>query len=189
LTYPYLSTKSRKFVVPIYPAYHTELLPDSVLRTESPLDFVENKPNRNAISKVYISRSIFRDLRASDIIVFYRTKSDDGPAHYTSVATTLGVVESVNLNIPSLAQFLQHCRKRSVFSDAELAKHWDWSKSNRPFVVNFLYVYTFPKRMNLKALREAGVMNDAPRGFEPLTDQQFQRLCDGSNADWRYFVD
>ena len=36
--------KARKFIVPIYPEYHTELLPDSILRTESPLDFVENSP-------------------------------------------------------------------------------------------------------------------------------------------------
>jgi hypothetical protein len=56
ITYPYLSKSARKFIVPIYPEYHTELLPDSILRTESPLDFVENRPNRNAIQKAYISR-------------------------------------------------------------------------------------------------------------------------------------
>ena len=47
-TYPYVFGSARKFIVPIYPAYHTELLPDSILNTESPTDFVENKPNRNA---------------------------------------------------------------------------------------------------------------------------------------------
>jgi hypothetical protein len=35
-TYPYINANARKFIVPIYPQYHTELLPDSVLRTESP---------------------------------------------------------------------------------------------------------------------------------------------------------
>jgi len=74
LTFPYLSKHQRKFVVPIYPEYHTELFPDSFLRTESPYDYVENRPNRNAIRKVYISRSIRRDLNSGDIIVFYRTK-------------------------------------------------------------------------------------------------------------------
>jgi predicted nucleic acid-binding protein len=187
-TYPYMSATARKFIVPIYPQYHTELLPDSVLRTESPLDFVEGRPNRNAISKVYVSRSMFRDLRCGDIIVFYRTASG-GAAYYTSVATTLGLVDSAHTGIRSLEQFQRLCRKRSVFTDDELAKHWNYAPHNRPFVVNFLYVYTLPKRMNRKALMESGVINDAPRGFEPLTDQQFERLCKESNADLRYFVD
>jgi hypothetical protein len=59
LTFPYVSRSSRAFLVPIYPAYHTSLLPDSILRTESPADFVEQEPHRNAILKVYVSRSVF----------------------------------------------------------------------------------------------------------------------------------
>ena len=49
-------------LVPIYPPYHTELLPDSILNTESPADFIEQEPHRNAIRKVYVSRSHFKDL-------------------------------------------------------------------------------------------------------------------------------
>ena len=187
-TYPFLSAKARKFIVPIYPEYHTELLPDSVLRTESPEDFVESRPNRNAIAKVYISRSINRDLRSGDLIVFYRTKYG-GPAFYTSVATTIAVVENVHIDISSLADFQRICRKRSVFSDVELARHWNYDSRNRPFVVDFLYVYTFPKRMNLKALSEVGILTEAPRGFESLSDEQFRRLCEGSDANKRYIID
>ncbi|GAH01400.1 unnamed protein product, partial [marine sediment metagenome] len=73
ITYPFMSKKVRKFLVPIYPEYHTNLLPNSILRTESPFDFVENEPFRNAISKVYVSRSLNRDLKIGDIIIFYRT--------------------------------------------------------------------------------------------------------------------
>ena len=54
-TYPYFSRNRRCFIVPIYPAYHTELLPDSILNTESPADFVEDSPHRNCIGKVYVS--------------------------------------------------------------------------------------------------------------------------------------
>jgi predicted nucleic acid-binding protein len=105
-TYPFLSRNRKKFIVPIYPEYHTELLPDSILNTESPDDFVENRPNRNAISKVYVSRSYERGLRSGDTIVFYRTSSGKGPAHYTSVATTLGVVQDVVTNIQSKTAFI-----------------------------------------------------------------------------------
>jgi hypothetical protein len=73
LTFPYVSTATRALLVPIYPDYHTSLLPDSILRNESPADFVEQFPHRNAIRKVYISRSINRDLKRGDAIVFYRT--------------------------------------------------------------------------------------------------------------------
>jgi hypothetical protein len=188
-TYPYISMKTRKFIVPIYPKYHTELLPDSILNTETPADFVENRPNRNAISKVYVSRSIERDLSPGDVIVFYRTKSGDGPAYYTSVATTIGVVQEVIDEFQSKADFIKACRKRSVFSDSELAAHWDWNSMNRPFIVNFLYSYSLPKRPNLAQLKDEGIIEDAPRGFEPLTVAEFQKLLEISHADRSLFLE
>src|SRR5690606_18225287 len=45
LTYPFFSGYGKKFIVPIYPEYHTELFPDSILRTESPMNFRESRPN------------------------------------------------------------------------------------------------------------------------------------------------
>jgi hypothetical protein len=189
-TFPYIAASARKFVVPIYPAYHTELLPDSILNTEDPEDFEDNKSNRNALSKVYISRSYERDLRAGDIIVFYRTKSADGPAWYTSVATTIGVVQEVIDNIPDLKTFLAVCRKRSVFSDTDLKKHWDYSPGNRPFVVNFLFVYSLPKRPNLEQLDKIAMVKASavPRGFARITDESFEKLLKVSNADARFIV-
>ena len=136
-TYPYMGTKARKFIVPIYPQYHTELIPDSVLRTESPLDFVENRPNRNAISKVYISRSVNRDLRSGDIIIFYRTASG-GSAYYTSVATTLGIVESIQTNIRTLEEFQRLCRKRSVFCRSRVGKSLELQSEQSPLRSQFL---------------------------------------------------
>ncbi len=187
-TYPYIAKRARKFIVPIYPEYHTELFPDSVLRTESPLDFVENRPNRNAINKVYISRSIQRDLTSGDIIIFYRTRFN-GPAFYTSVVTTVGVVQSITDNIENLEEFVQLARRRSVFSDDELASHWNYNPRNRPFVVDFLYVHTFSKRLNLKILQELGIILEAPRGFEEISDTAFNKLMEKSNGDMRLIVD
>lgn len=179
----------KKWIVPIYPEYHTELFPDSILKTESPRDFIENAPNRNAISKVYISRSINRNLSPGDIIVFYRTASG-GSAWYTSVATTIGVVQSVEAKIRDLDHFIELCRKRSVFSDEDLKRHWDYSPRSRPFVVNFLYLYSFPKRMNRKSLIETGIIgNFPPRGFESLNDKQFTDLLRGSGADRSITID
>jgi hypothetical protein len=182
LSYPYLSTTGHQiFLCPIYPNYHTELFPDSILTTESALSFKENQPHRNALSKVYISRSFNRNLYPGDIIVFYRT----GGFH-RGVVTTIGVVEGVEDGIGSELEFVQKCRKRSVFSDEELKEHWNYNKGNRPFIVNFLYVYSFPKRPNLAKLIELSVVADiesAPRGFTPITKEQFHEILKESESN------
>lgn len=186
-TYPFVSRKAGKFIIPIYPKYHTNLFPDSILRTESPMDFVELEPFRNAISKVYVSRSIERNLKVGDIIVFYRT---DG--YYESVVTTLGIVDGIYTKISNYEQFIDLCRKRSVFSDKELKEQWDYTPNNRPFVVNFLYAYSFPKRINLKALIDLGIIKDAqsaPRGFERLSDESFEKIVRETRTDASIIVD
>lgn len=188
-TYPFVTRSTRQFIVPIYPAYHTELLPDSILTTESAHNFVDNKPNRNAVSKVYISRSIERDILPGDSIVFYRTRTGQGSAHFTSVATTIGVVQEVFDDIPDLETFLRLCRKRSVFTDDELKAHWDYNPRSRPFIVNFLQVHSLPRRPNLSTLKNEGIIEEAPRGFELLTQEAFDRLLEISNANERLVVD
>jgi hypothetical protein len=181
LTYPYFSIKTNIYLTPIYPQYHTDLLPDSILTTESPSNFIENEPHRNAISKVYVSRSIERDLRPSDLIVFYRTGGK-----YLSVTTTIGIVESVITDIKDENDFILKNRKRSVFTNEDLKKWWDYKQTNRPFIVNFLYAYSLPKRLNLDRLIELQVIKDigsAPRGFQKITTDQFNAIFKESKGD------
>jgi len=180
-TYPLMAKNARKFIVPIYPEYHTSLFPDSILQTESPFDFVENEPFRNAISKVYVSRSLNRNLKTGDIIIFYRTGG-----FYKSVVTTLGIIENVYASIKNLHQFINLCRKRSVFTDEQLRQQWEASPYNRPFVVNFLYSYSFPRRINLKRLIELGIIKDiesAPRGFEEISNESFYKIMRECGSD------
>jgi len=181
LTFPYVSTATRALLVPILPDYHTSLLPDSILRNESPADFVEQFPHRNAIRKVYISRSINRDLKRGDAIVFYRTGG-----YYQSVVTTVGIVENVHLQIRDEQHFISLCRKRSVFSDKELAEYWNYKPRYRPFIVEFLYALSFTKRPNMKELIEHGIIRDihsAPRGFEPITKDHFLTILKLAQSD------
>lgn len=185
ITYPFMSKKARKFIVPIYPKYHTNLFPDSILWTESPYDFIENEPFRNAISKVYVSRSLERDLRTGDIIIFYRTGG-----YYRGVVTTLGIIENVYTSIRDQQQFINLCRKRSIFTNDELKKQWN--AYQRPFVVNFLYAYSFPRKINLKRLIELGIIQDIsslPRGFEKISDESFQKIIKETGSNERIIVD
>lgn len=179
LTYPFFSKTSDVFIVPIYQPYHTELFPDSILRTESPKNFTENEPHRNALSKIYISRSFERNLKSGDLIIFYRT-GDSGNAINTGVATTVGIVESIKTNITDEETFLKLCRKRSVFKDSELKAHWDYNKQNRPFLVNFLYAFSYPRRPNLRWLNQNGVIpdiKDMPRGFRKISREHFNVIA------------
>ena len=188
--YPFITNNRRFFIVPIYPDYHTELLPDSILNTESPQDFVENEPHRNAIQKVYISRSFYRNLEPGDIILFYRTGG-----YYKSVISTLGIVESVIDGISDEADFVKLCRKRSVFTDNKLAEYWHHKARNgkwyKPFIVNFLYLYSLPKRLNMKTLIDLGVLADAssaPRGFEQIQPEKFKIIMEASESDESFII-
>jgi hypothetical protein len=162
------------FLVPIYPEYHTELFPDSILSTESPLDFIENEPHRNAIKKVYISHSYERNLNAGDLIVYYRTGG-----YYKSVVTTIGIVEDI-VHPVTFDELKKVCRKRTALKDEELMEYWNRYK-RKPFVVNFLYAFSLPNpfRLNLKRLIEIGVIKsveDAPRGFKEISWGSFEIL-------------
>jgi hypothetical protein len=177
-TFPFSSSETKIYIVPIYPEYHTELFPDSILRTESPKSFTESEPYRNALSKVYISRSHFKDLKSGDYIVFYRTGTV-----YTGVVTTFGIVESTFRNIPDLNTFIRLCRKRSVFNDDKLKEFWNFYPNLKPFIVNFLYTYSYKKRPNLKWLNENGIIPnilDMPRGFREISREDFFKIANYS---------
>lgn len=188
LTYPYISLESSVYLVPIYPSYHTDLLPDSYLNTEDPEDYTNNVAHRNALSKVYVCRSIERSIKTGDIIVFYRTAPRETIAHYTSVITTIGVVEEKIEDIEDENDFINKCRKRSVFSNEELGKMWNYNSSNRPFIINFLYIYSFQKgkRMNRKALLEKQVIegyNNELRGLKKITKDQFLTILKNTDTN------
>jgi predicted nucleic acid-binding protein len=181
LTFPYLSKDTNIFMIPIYPSYHTELLPDSILTTESSYDFVENQPHRNAISKAYISRSIERDINKGDIIIFYRTAASGRTAYYSSVITTIAIAEGKIDNIINENDFILKCRKRSIFADEGLKEFWNWSPKCRPFIINFLYTHSFPtgKRINRQRLLDLGILSGAEneiRGLKRITKEQFELI-------------
>ena len=186
-TFPYISRRARPFLASVYPEYHTELFPDSILKTESPLNFVGDESYRNAIGKSFISRSYERDLRSGDIIVFYRTGG-----YYEGVVTTLGIVEGVHNNLTSAEDLILRSRKRTVLSDKELRAMWNWNPKYRPFIVDFLYAYSFPKKINLKTLMEMGIVRDiqsAPRGFTSISWDQLNQIIKTSKSHESIIVD
>lgn len=184
--YPYISRNKDCFIVPIYPDYHTELLPDSILNTESPEEFIEDFPHRNGINKVYVSRALEPHPNKGDILVFYRTGG-----YFKSVVSTIGIAQEIKCNFIDEEDFILYCRKSSVFPEDQLREMWRYSES-KPFVVKFLYVYSFPHRINMKELIDLHVLNgvnDAPRGFKKITQEQFNNILKATKSDESFIVD
>lgn len=184
--YPFISSKNSSYIVPIYPEYHTELLPDSILTTESPEEFVEDFPHRNSINKVYVSRAMMPHPQCGDILIFYRTGG-----FYKSVISTIGVVQEVRYTFENEEEFVQYCRKSTVFPEKQLRDMWNYSYT-KPFVVRFLYVYSFPHRITMKELIDLKILsgvNDAPRGFKKITKEQVKSILKATRSDESFIVD
>lgn len=173
LTYPWLSKETSVFIVPIKPEYHTKLLPDSILRTESPMDFVDNEPYRNAISKIYVSHSRTRSLRSGDILVFYRSGGI-----YLGVTTTIGIVENVESDINTADDLIRICHKRTVLTEMELKQYWNRYPGYKPFVINFLYAFSFVRRITLKQMLDDGILPnmDSVKTITKMDRQAFAEL-------------
>lgn len=186
--FPFASKlRSRIWFVAIYPEYHTELFPDSILNNEKPIEFIELQPYRNAIRKAYVCHAYERSMRSGDLLVFYRT----GGTH-KGVVTTIGMVESVVNPIASLEQLVAVCRNKSVLSKSELDKYWSRFPSLKPFVINFLYCYSLPRRPTLSTLVDLGIFASVlsiPRGISNLSETHFSLILKAANSDESFIVD
>ena len=186
LTFPYFSKSSKVFFVSINKEYHTELFPDSILRTESSIDFVENEPYRNAIEKVYISNSYFRDINKSDLLIFYRTGG-----LYKGVISTIGIVNK-KIDVNSVIELKRICRGKTILNDNEINKFWKRGKNLKPFVIDFLYAYSFPKRLNLKELIDIRLFKDPlsiPRGISEIPSDIFKNILKLTETDESIIID
>jgi len=192
LDYPLvLPNKCRKFLLAIYPEFHTRLFPDSKLITESP-DMLQDVSHANSIHKIYICgmRSV-AGMKRGDLIVIYRTGDNKGPAYYRAVASSVCVVESVRHidDFPDEESFVKYCSKFSVFSEEELRAYY----SNRkfPYILRFTYNLALPKRPNRATLIDHVGLNGT-RGFRwshfELSGEQFQRILELGKIDESFII-
>ncbi len=180
--YPNLNLQKQKMILPIFPKYHTTLLPDSQLKTENEIDFLGKLPHRYALQKVYISWAPEKNVSPGDFLVFYRT-GETYPKKYSSVITTIGIVDEIIRNFQSESEFLSICQNRSVFSDNELKEFWAKHRDNL-MIIKFIYIKSLSKRLTLEYLWNKGIV-DAPKGprpFTKITDAQFDDILKDSQT-------
>ena len=180
--FPNINYSTDKFILPILPKYHTDLLPDSFLKNEK-VDLINNFAHRYALQKVYITWADMKEVNNGDILLFYRTKDRGKPATYSSVVTTIGVIEDFRCKFNDRAEYLSYCQNRSVFSLSELNGFWDNHRATLS-VIKFLLIKELTKKVILKFLREQKIVDNisGPRGFHKLTEEQFQQIIEESKT-------
>jgi len=169
----------RKFVLSIYPKYHTRLFPDSILKNEriDKAELIKDVSHTNSIHKIYICYiPKTRLLQRGDLVVIYRTSDRQAAARYRSVVTSICQMEEVRTrkSFTSCDEYLSYCRKYSIFSDEELKDIYD---SGRQFIVlKMTYNAALTRRItNGKMKDEMGISPDY-WGFFQLTDNQFNEI-------------
>ena len=178
--YPFFRTTKQQYaLLGIYPDWHTRLFPDSKLNKEPP-DIVKDVSHTNSIHKVYLcAMEGVLGLRPGDVVLIYRTKDQKSaaPAHYTSVVTSVCVVEETrHLNsFRTLDEFIIYARPYSVFTEPELATLW--RNRRYPNIIRFTYNAAFKHRVTRSQLLETvGLPADAYYGFLPITLEQLSHI-------------
>lgn len=178
-----------KWLLGIYPKWHTPLFPDSILTNES-YDMVQDCTPTNGIYKIYISwNPDCVQMMQGDQVVIYRTSDEPGKAWYRAVVTSVCTVYEVKkwCDFKTEEEFMNYT-KYSVFGEKDLL---EWFKSNKNLVViKMLYNVAFSKRVIRKDLVENGVLNVQARpSLLALTDEQFKKIIKLGKANECYFID
>ena len=188
--YPRMRTRGkRKWLLGIYPKWHTPLFPDSILNNES-YDMVQDCTPTNGIYKIYISwNPDSAQMMQGDLVVIYRAGDGQGPAWYRAVVTTVCTVLEVKKwwDFKSEEEFLEYT-KYSVFDEADL-RSWFRTKRNL-VVIKMLYNMAFTKRAIRKDLVENGALDEKARpSLLALTDEQFKKMIELGKANECYIID
>jgi hypothetical protein len=184
LDYPIIDARTaKKYVLAIYPQYHTNLFPDSILNNES-FDVLSDVSHTNSIHKVYICFMDLSALQCGDVVVIYRTKDDKGPAEHRSVATSVCVVEEIRDrdSFSSAMEYIEYCEPHSVFKRTELLEWYQTKK--RLYVLKLTYNAALSKRLTRGILiEEVGLSRNIYWGFFELSDTQFQSIMERGGVD------
>ena len=168
------TTKSRKYLLSIYPKYHSVMFPDSILTTENK-NIIKDVSYTNSIHKIYVcTMDHVEELRYGDIVILYRTAEEGRSAEYSAVATSICVVEDVKTQdeFGSFEEFYQYSCKYSVFDKDDL-RHW-YNRGGCK-AIKMTYNAALKKRIvRHDLIEQVGLERNQYWGFFELTDEQFQ---------------
>lgn len=190
LNYPRFNVRDQRYwLLAVYPEYHTQLLPDSKLITD-PVDVVKDVSHTNTIEKVYVCKLSLSRIQPGDLVITYRTSDQKGPARYRSVATSVCVAVETKRrkDFAGEAEFIDYCKKHSVFDDAELRRQY--RTSNRISTLRFLYNAAFGRRIiRDRLLNDIGVSEQPRWDLRELSEPQLRKLLKLGEVDEGLIID
>ena len=190
--YPLLTTKGkRKFVLSIYPEYHTRMFPDSILKNEEnqKYELIKDVSYTNSIHQIDLcSMTGVSQLQKGDLIAIYRTKDDKGPARYRSVVTSVCQVEEIKSpkDFQCVEDFVNYTNYYSIFDTKELR---DWYNKKNCVVLKMTYNVAFKKRVTMDYLLNELKISPEYWGFFQLTDEQFSAILKKGEIDENIIID
>lgn len=167
----------KKFIIPIQPQYHDILFSDYPRRQTTFADYVEINTPGNAIKKAYLSRSKITKITPESVILFYHSK-------YQQAITAIGVVDQEPIRTNNVDELKRIVGKRSVYPDEKLA---EWAKKT-VFVIRFKHHLYLPNPLNLKYLKDNGIIKGAPQSITEINHEQYLAIKSGGKLDERFTV-
>lgn len=176
--YPKISCENkRKYMLSIYPKYHSIMFPDSILTTENK-NIITDISYTNSIHKIYVcTMRDVENMSRGDLVVLYRTAESGKSAEYSSVATSICVVEEVKMQSEFLNfdDFFEYACQYSVFDRADLLY---WYNRGGLKAIKLTYNAALKKRIVRHDLIERiGLNRDDYWGFFELSDEQFLKIA------------
>lgn len=170
---------ANKYLLSIYPKYHSVMFPDSILTTEN-RHILSDISHTNSIHKIYVCTMGVEVLKYGDVIVLYRTAEPDRSAEYSAVATSVCVVEEVKQqdDFRTFDEFFDYANQYSVFDRDDL---YYWYRRGGCKTIKMTYNAALKKRIVRHDLIEKiGMDREAYWGFMKITDLQFEKIiCQG----------
>lgn len=182
--FPAINMESaKKYILSIYPKYHSIMFPDSILTTENK-NIITDVSYTNSIHKIYVcTMEQVENLKYGDIVVLYRTAEYGRSAEYSAVATSVCVIEDVKKQneFASFDEFYKYASKYSVFDEADL--HY-WYNRGGCKAIKMTYNAALKKRIvRHELIEEIGLGREQYWGFFELTDEQFCRIVRRGGID------
>lgn len=151
----------QKFLVPIQPQYHQILFPE--LSRQSQL-FGASSVAGNAIKQAYLCKAPSNQVRAGDIVLFYRSGDE-------KAVTTIGIVERYGTHSDA-TNIMQIVSRRTVYSQKEIE-----AMAIKPTkVMLFRLVGHFSSPVTSNILIRESIVSGTFQSITKITDESFSRL-------------
>lgn len=181
--FPFIKAdNARKYMLSIYPEYHSIMFPDSILTTEN-RNIITDVSYTNSIHKIYVcSMDGVENLSYGDLVVLYRTAEEGRSAEYTAVATSICVVEDVKVQseFTSFEEFYKYACQYSVFDEKNLRY---WYNRGACKAIKLTYNAALKKRIvRHELIEDIGLERNMYWGFFSLSDEEFLKIATKGQA-------